>query len=196
MARSLSNIRKLEKRASSTRLSVSEDVKEISELRQSFEDVKDNDEALKALTYKMIKETLFGKQVKADVEDVIEDFERGKVLTLVRDKETKGLIRKWVQKGIKHVMENEDLPARLKKWFNADLKAHLETETKNMIKKRGSLIPVETIVNPKVQMRSLINYLEAWNTGKFGSTRGLKCKLMLNSQIKLPLALISTMQAG
>ena len=170
--------------------------KETSELRQAFEDVNDDEEVLKTLVYKMIRETLLGRHFKADVEDVIEDFEGGRLLTLVKDKATIGLIRMWLQKGIKHVVENEDLPARLKWWFNAELKARLEADTKNMIKKRGSLIPIETVVNQKANLRSLNTYLEAWNTGKYGSTRGLKCKLILNTQITLPLAFISPMQVG
>ena len=150
--------------------------KETSELRQAFEDVKDDDEALKTLGYKMIRESLLGKHLRADVVDVIEEFEPGRLLTLVKDKNTKELIRRWVQKGIKHFVENEDLAARLKKWYNSELKAQLETDTKKVIKKRGCLIPIEAIVNP-VHIRSLNIHLDAWSTGKFGSTRGLKCKL-------------------
>ena len=59
--------------------------------------VKDEEEALKTLVYKMIRETLLGRHFKADVEDVIEDFEGGRLLTLVKDKATIGLIRMWLQ---------------------------------------------------------------------------------------------------
>ena len=178
MARSLSHVKKMERSASSSRFSINkeEDVKELSELRQTFEDVTGNDEALKTLAYKMIRESLLGKHLRADVVDVIEEFEHGRLLTLVKDKPTKELIRRWVQKGIKHFVENEDLAAHLRKWYNSELKAQLETDTKKVIKKRGCLIPIETIANP-VQIRSLNTYLEAWKNGKYGSTRGLKCTL-------------------
>merc|ERR1711962_914913 len=179
MGRSLSHVKKMERRASSSRFSINkeEDVKELSELRQTFEDVTGDDEALKTQAYKMIRESLLGKHLRADVVDVIEEFEHGRLLTLVKDKATKELIRRWVQKGIKHFVENEDLVARLKKWYNSELKALLETDTKKVIKKRGCLIPIEAIANPTVQIRSLNTYLDAWNTGKYGSTRGLKCWL-------------------
>ena len=181
MARSLSHVKKMERTASSSRFSINkeEDVKELSELRQTFEDVSGDDEALKTLAYKMIRESLLGKNLRADVVDVIEEFEHGRLLTLVKDKATKELIRRWVQKGIKHFVENEDLVARLKKWYNSELKAQLETDTKKVIKKRGCLIPIEAIANPTVQIRSLNTHLDAWNTGKYGSTRGLKCKLFI-----------------
>ena len=180
MARSLSHVKKLERRASSSRFSINkeEDVKDLSELRQTFEAVTGDDEALKTQAYKMIRESLLGKHLRADVMDVIEEFEHGRLLTLVKDKPTKELIRRWVQKGIKHFVENEDLAAHLRKWYNSELKAQLETDTKKVIKKRGCLIPIEAIVNP-VQIRSLNTHLDAWNTGKYGSTRGLKCKLFI-----------------
>ena len=88
MARSLSHVKKMERTASSSRFSINkeEDVKELSELRQTFEDVTGNDEALKTLAYKMIRESLLGKHLRADVVDVIEEFEHGRLLTLVKDK--------------------------------------------------------------------------------------------------------------
>ena len=107
MARSLSHVKKMERTASSSRFSINkeEDVKELSELRQTFEDVTGDDEALKTLAYKMIRESLLGKHLRSDVVDVIEEFEHGRLLTLVKDKPTKELIRRWVQKGIKNFVE-------------------------------------------------------------------------------------------
>ena len=76
-----------------------EDVNEISALRQTFEDVKKDNEALKKLAYEMTEAALLGRHLKTDVRDVIDEFEHGRVLGVV-DNNTKGLIKKWLQKGL------------------------------------------------------------------------------------------------
>ena len=147
-----------------------EDIKVISALRQTFEDVEHDDRALKQLAYEMVETALLGGHVKAEVRDVIDEFERGKVLGLV-DNSTKELIKKWVQKGIKHFVENPELANLLTTWGNAYVQDERVSGTKADIKKRGSLIPFEGV--PQEKKISLTNYIHAWNFNS--KTRGLKC---------------------
>ena len=81
-----------------------EDGNEISALRQSFEDVKNDNEALKKLAYEMVETALLGRHAKTDVRDVIDEFEHGRVLGVV-DNNTNRLIKKWAQKGLKHFVK-------------------------------------------------------------------------------------------
>ena len=148
-----------------------EDVKEKSALRQSFEDVKNDKEAFKKLAYEMIEAALLGRHAKTDVRDVIDEFEHGRVLGVV-DNATKELIKKWAQKGIKHFMENPELADLLKGWGTAYVQEERVSGTKAAIKKRGSLIPLEGVIQQK--RSSLTNYIHAWNSNR--TTRGLKCE--------------------
>ena len=150
-----------------------EDVKEISALRQTFEDVKDDKEALKKLTYEMVGAAFLGKHVKADVLDVIEEFEHGKVLGVI-EQCTKKLIKTWVQKGIKHYVENPELADLLVTWGNDFVQKEEVNETKAAIKRRGCLIPLEGV--PQMKRSSLTNYIHSWNSNRI--TRGLKCKYL------------------
>ena len=142
-----------------------------SALRKTFEDVKDDDQALKKLTYQMVETALLGGHVKKDVRDVIDEFEHGKVLGLI-DNSTKGLIKKWLQKGIKHFVENPELENLLTTWGNAFVQEERVSRAKDVIKKRGNLIPLEGVLQQK--RNSLKNYIHAWNSNR--TTRGLKCK--------------------
>ena len=142
-----------------------------SALRKTFEDVKDDDQALKKLTYQMVETALLGGHVKKDVLDVIDEFEHGKVLSLI-DNSTKGLIKKWLQKGIKHFVENPELENLLTTWGNAFVQEEWVSRAKDVIKKRGNLIPLEGVLQQK--RNSLKNYIHAWNSNR--TTRGLKCK--------------------
>ena len=173
-ARSVSNLKKTStsRRGSLSLFSNSkEDIKEKSALRQRFEDVEHDDRALKELAYEMVETALLGGHVKAEVRDVIDEFEHGKVLSLV-DNNTKELIKKWVQKGIKHFVENPELANLLTTWGNAYVQEERVSGTKADIKKRGSLIPFEGVAQEK--KISLTNYIHAWNSNS--KTRGLKCK--------------------
>jgi len=177
-ARSVSNLKKTStsRRGSLSLFSNSkEDIKVVSALRQRFEDVEHDERALKELAYQMIETALLGGHVKAEVRDVIDEFEHGKVLSLV-DPATKGLIKKWVQKGIKHFVENPDLANLLTTWGNAYVQEERVSGTKGDIKKRGSLIPFEGVAQEK--KISLTNYIHAWNSNS--KTRGLKCWLTLD----------------
>ena len=159
-----------------------EDVNEISALRQSFEDVKNDNEALKKLAYEMVETALLGRHVKTDIRDVIDEFEHGRVLGVV-DKNTKELIKKWVQKGIKHFVENPDLADLLKTWGNASVQEERVNDVKAAIKKRGSLIPLEGVLQQK--RSSLTNFIRDWNSGtRDRTTRGLKCKLLFFNQLQ------------
>ena len=142
-----------------------------SALRKTFEDVKDDDQALKKLTYQMVETALLGGHVKKDVLDVIDEFEHGKVLSLI-DNSTKGLIKKWLRKGIKHLVENPDLENLLTTWGNAFVQEEWVSRAKDVIKKRGNLIPLEGVLQQK--RNSLKNYIHAWNSNR--TTRGLKCR--------------------
>ena len=148
-----------------------EDVKEKSALRQSFEDVKNDKEAFKKLAYEMIEAALLGRHAKTDVRDVIDEFEHGRVLGVV-DNNTNRLIKKWAQKGLKHFVENPELADLLDKWGNAYVQEERVSGTKAVIKKRGSLIPLEGVIQQK--RSSLTNYIHAWNSNR--TTRGLKCE--------------------
>merc|ERR1711981_545551 len=112
-----------------------DDVNEISALRQSFEDVKNDNAALKKLAYEMVETALLGRHLKTDVRDVIDEFEHGRVLGVV-DNNTKGLIKKWVQKGIKHFVENPELADLLTTWGNAYVQDERVDKAKAVIKKR------------------------------------------------------------
>ena len=174
-ARSVSSLKK----TTTTRRSMSffsnskEDVKEISALRQTFEDAKNDEVTLKKLAYEMVEKALLGKQLKADVRDVINEFEFGKVLNLV-DPSTKKLLKKWVQKGIKHFVENPELTHALTTWGNAHVPEDHVRGTKDFIKERGNLIPLEGVLEQK-KKTSLTKNIQNWNSNR--TTRGLKCKL-------------------
>ena len=176
-ARTVSNIKKTStsRRGSLSLFSSSkEDIKEISALRQTFEDVKDDIPALKKLAYEMVERALLGRHLKTDVRDVLDEFEHGKVLSVV-DNNTKGLIKKWAQKGIKHFVENPELANLLTTWGNAYVQEERVNGAKAAIKKRGSLIPLEGV--PQEKRSSLTNYIHAWNSNR--STKGLKCRYFL-----------------
>ena len=147
-----------------------DDAKEMSALRQTFEDVKDDNEALKKMAYEMVKAALLGKHVTADVRDVIEEFEHGKVLGLV-DNNTKKLIKTWAQKGMKHFVENPELENLLTTWGNAYVQEERVSVTKDAIKKKGCLIPLEGVL--QMNRTSLTNYIHFWNSKP---KQGLKCK--------------------
>ena len=147
-----------------------EDVKEISALRQKFEDVKDDKEALKKLTYEMVEAAFLGEHVKVDVCDVIEEFEHGKVLGVI-DNNTKKLIKTWAQKGMKHFVENPELENLLTTWGNAYVQEERVSVTKDAIKKKGCLIPLEGVL--QMNRTSLTNYIHFWNSKP---KQGLKCK--------------------
>ena len=174
-ARSVSSLKK----TTTTRRSMSffsnskEDVKEISALRQTFEDARNDEVTLKKLAYGMVEKALLGKQLKADVRDVINEFEFGKVLNMV-DPSTKKLLKKWVQKGIKHFVENPELTNALTTWGNAHVPEDHVRRTKAFIKERGNLIPLEGVLEQKTKT-SLTKNIQNWNSNR--TTRGLKCKL-------------------
>ena len=120
-------------------------------LRQTFEDAKSDEVTLKKLAYEMVKKALLGRQLKSDVRDVIDEFEFGKVLNLV-DPSTKVLLKKWVQKGIKHFVENPGLTNALTTWGNAYVPEDHVRGTKDFIKERGNLIPLEEFSSKKKRL--------------------------------------------
>ena len=142
-------------------------------LRQTFEDAKNDEVTLKKLAYEMVKKALLGRQLKSDVRDVIDKFEFGKVLNLV-DPSTKVLLKRWVQKGIKHFVENPELTNALTTWGNAHVPEDHVRRTKDFIKERGNLIPLEGVIEQK-KKTSLTKNIQNWNSNR--TTRGLKCKL-------------------